>query len=405
MKFRRKCKISLALISLLIATACVSEQLSSATPDTGPIYTQAAYTVVAGMTETAQTDTEQETEIVQTKIARGNLAAQTVAARMTRQASTTNSPDVLAPTATLTVSPTSTQTPSPLPTLTQPSNCDRADFLADISSETTTVLYPGEVFRKTWRFQNVGRCTWTPDYRLVMVNGEFQGGTSVPIPMYVQPGQVIDITTTLVAPGRSGSYTSYWNLRNTSGQLFGFGPYGEAPLVIQTYVVDTNESFSYNFATNYCAADWRTGAGMISCSGIKDEAIGFVIFLDYPILENGDPAGPSLWTLPNNSANGWISGTYPPILIRQGDHFKSKVGCLYDIPDCNVLFQVEYETMDGSVQTLGRWRESYNGLVTTINIDLSPLAGQYIRFIFTVTVQNNQPLDANNVWAFPRIGP
>jgi hypothetical protein len=268
-----------------------------------------------------------------------------------------------------------------------------------------SVYYPGEVFSKIWRLQNVGYCTWTTGYSLVMVNGDFRGGVSVSLPNYVRPGQTIDISLGLVAPYQPGNYIGYWNLRNSSGQYFGFGPLAQTPITVQALVVETGAGYSYDFSTNYCTAQWRTGAGVLSCSEIEDEERGLVILLDYPTLENGVQVGPGLWTHPNNKNDGWISGSYPPVLVRPGDHFRTKVGCLADSSGCDVIFQVEYEIMDGPVATLGQWHETFDGRITTINIDLSSLSGQYVKFIFTVTVQNNQPADANGVWLFPRLGP
>jgi len=413
MRALKTIRVAIVLISLTVTSACISPiqpQPTAETLDAAAIYTQAAQTVIARLTEEVLVDAADKTQAALTESANLNLAVQTVAAKMTLEAGTEEATAPPLPTATPNVSPSATPVPLPPtspPPPTQPAyvNCDRADFVADLSPVSDSVYYPGEVFSKIWRLQNVGYCTWTPDYSLVMVNGDFQGGVSVSLPNYVRPGQTIDISLGLVAPYQPGSYIGYWNLRNSSGQYYGFGPLGQTPITVQALVVETGAGYSYDFSTNYCRAEWRTGAGVISCTEFEDDERGLVILLDYPTLENGVQVGPGLWTHPNNKNNGWISGAYPPVLVRPGDHFKTKIGCLADSPGCDVIFQVEYEIMDGPVATLGQWREIYDGRIANINIDISSLAGQYVKFIFTVTVQNNQPGDANGVWLFPRIGP
>jgi hypothetical protein len=401
-KIWRSFGLVLILVCLALTSAClgVQSQTVAQTANAATIYTQAAQTMLVQITETAGDDLAQKTQISETEQARIEMAVQTISGRLT-------SAVPASPTATLSpppnpeIIPTYTPTPQPTPA---PDNCDRVDFVGDYSTNNDTIFYPGEVFQKTWRFQNVGGCTWTPDYRLVMVSGDFQGGTSIALEEYVRPGQTIDLTFALVAPNQPGNYIGYWNFQNSAGQYFGLGPEGESPITLQALVIEGGAYVAYDFATNYCAAEWRSRAGILPCLGFDEETNGFVVLLDYPELENGPDTGPALWMHPYNSNNGWISGSYPAVVIRRGDRFKAKLGCLIDSPDCDITFQVEYELMNGAVQTLGQWRETYDGRVTAINQDLSYLAGQSVKFIFTVTVQNNQPDDANGVWVYPRIG-
>lgn len=135
-----------------------------------------------------------------------------------------------APTQTLsppTPVPTSTPIPAtntPLPTATPVSYCDWVSFVKDVTVPDGSNFAPGETFIKTWRLNNRGTCTWTPDYMLVYTSGPQMGGTTaVRLPGYVSPGQTVDVSVTLTAPDTSGKYVGYWMLRNSSGALFGFG--------------------------------------------------------------------------------------------------------------------------------------------------------------------------------------
>jgi hypothetical protein len=236
-----------------------------------------------------------------------------------------------------------------------------------------------------------------------MVNGEFQGSTKVPMPGYVRPGQTVDISVTLVAPRQSGIHTGFWNISSSTGQLFGFGPLGEDPLTVQAIIQPSAAGVYYDFARNYCSAQWRSGAGILNCASLADEDVGLVALLDYPVTERGPEPGPGLWTHPNNSNNGFITGVFPPVIIRRGDRLQATVGCLVDSPGCNVIFQIEYEIVGGQVNTLGQWSEVYDARLNSVNVDLTFLDGYLVRFIFTVMVQNNQPQDAQGIWLAPQI--
>src|SRR5512140_2447803 len=62
-----------------------------------------------------------------------------------------------------------TSTPIPptnTPVPTAVSFCDWVKFIKDVTIPDGTQLSVNEVFTKTWRLQNRGTCTWTPDYML-----------------------------------------------------------------------------------------------------------------------------------------------------------------------------------------------------------------------------------------------
>jgi hypothetical protein len=137
----------------------------------------------------------------------------------TMAAITQSAPTAIPATATP-VPPTATQTPLP----TAVTYCDWVKFIKDVTIPDGTKLSTNEVFTKTWRLQNRGTCTWTPDYMLVYTSGSPMGlTTAVRLNGYVAPGQTIDVSVTLTAPASAGNYVGYWMLRNPSGTLFGAG--------------------------------------------------------------------------------------------------------------------------------------------------------------------------------------
>ena len=102
------------------------------------------------------------------------------------------------------------------------STCVNAmSYVKDVTIRDGEVFGPNESFRKTWRIYNNGSCTWDQNYTLQLVNGEGMNGSSVRIPTVVKPGQTVDVSVDLVAPGRSGAHKGYWQMRSPQGAGFG----------------------------------------------------------------------------------------------------------------------------------------------------------------------------------------
>lgn len=120
-----------------------------------------------------------------------------------------------------------TNTPVPptnTPVPTAVSYCDWVKFVKDVTIPDGTQLSTHEVFIKTWRLQNRGTCTWTPDYMLVFTSGTQMGPTTaVRLNAYVAPGETVDVSVTLTTPASAGHHIGYWMLRNSYGTLFGAG--------------------------------------------------------------------------------------------------------------------------------------------------------------------------------------
>jgi hypothetical protein len=132
--------------------------------------------------------------------------------------------------------PTTTQPTATVqqPTSTQQPNCtDLAKFVNETIPDNTA-YGPGAQFIKTWTLQNVGTCTWTPDYALVFVRGEQMGGTSPsPIGQSVAPNGTIQIYLPQTAPAASGEHQGWWALRNLRGQNFALGADGSKPFWVK----------------------------------------------------------------------------------------------------------------------------------------------------------------------------
>ncbi len=113
-----------------------------------------------------------------------------------------------------------TVTPTPRPPMSPTPLCDVAQYLRDVTIPDGTVLLPGQRFTKTWRFKNIGVCTWNDEYQLFLDAGEPMGGSVFQtLAGDVAPGDTVDFYIELKAPLNPGAYRGYWRLRNPAGVL------------------------------------------------------------------------------------------------------------------------------------------------------------------------------------------
>lgn len=329
------------------------------------------------------------------------------AAAQTLEAMSTQGVGTLTPQSTGTLSIT-TPSATPFSTFTtvpplQPVNrCDAAEFVSDVTYPDGSNVSLGSTFTKTWRIQNVGTCTWTTAYSLIFVSGErFGAPTSVSLPGNVAPGQTIDLSINLTAPNSNGRYRGDWKLRNASGVLFGVGSSASSNFYVDVSVTGYAVQ-AYDFVAEYCEAEWVNDSQGLPCPGVEGDSEGFVQVLNSPRLENGNTQGKALLTYPPKSNTGWISGTYRGFDIQSGDRLQALISCLHEANDCDATFRLSYQIGNGAVRTLGQWREIYEGQFYSVNLDLSALRGERVKFIFTVFTNGNSHEDFA-LWVNPRI--
>ncbi len=113
-------------------------------------------------------------------------------------------------------------------------------------------------------------------------------------------------------------------------------------------------------------------------------------------------AQPGLLTVPQLSENGFILGIYPYINIQTGDRFEATISCEDDAKNCVVLFRVSYIDSDGIIHDLWATGEKNDGKATQIDLDLTPLVGQNVKFVLSVFALNSST-DNKAIWATPRI--
>jgi len=287
------------------------------------------------------------------------------------------------------------------------STCDRASFVADVTIPDGTAMAGGTPFTKTWRLQNAGTCTWTTSYRLVFSGGDYMGAaaSAFNLPTSVAPGASIDLSVNLTAPITAGNYIGYWKLRNAYGTDFGVGASGTSPFLVNINV-SSSYSSAYNFVANACDATWTSGAGALPCPGIDGDVRGFVLKLGSHLMEDGLASAEGLLTFPQYVTDGYIQGKYPGFTVQNGDHFQSYVGCQNGGPsNCYVIFRLAYQIGAGPILTLKTAAERLDvpsGLVYRMDVDLSGLAGENVKFILKVEAYGS-PSGDRAVWSAPRI--
>jgi len=264
---------------------------------------------------------------------------------------------------------------------------DRAQFVSDVTVPDGTRYDPNATFTKTWRLRNIGTCTWTTSYTMVFDTGTQMGSTaSVPFPSSVAPGQSIDLSVPMTAPGSAGRYIGYWRFKNASGVLFGIGVNANKSWWVEINVSGTAPvGVAYDFTANAGSATWSSGAGGLSFPGTNADPKGWSARLDRPSFESGVTASqPGLFFSPQQITNGFIQAVYPDFTVQRGDRFQTTVGCELNATSCYVAYRLDYQ-VGGTIRTFWTFRERYERLTYTANLDLSPLAGQTVKFILYVS--------------------
>ena len=307
-----------------------------------------------------------------------------------------------------------------------PAACDAAGFVTDVPVPAGALMAPGQAFTKTWRLRNSGSCPWTTGYALVFVDGDAMNApAAVGLSAEVAPGTTVDLSIDMQAPAQPGEYTGFWRLRNADGMQFGTGE--NQPFFVQievsteqaavtpspggataaptalTSAPGSGQAADILLANTYCDAEWRTQSGTLRCPGTLGSSIGYVVLSTNPQLE-GTPQddGPVLLTVPNKVSDGAITGKFPAITVERGMRFRAELGCLKGVFSCEVVYQLNYIVGNSQPASLGQWAHTYRGTLQSIDVDLSPLAGQEVQLILAV-LSNGPSAGDLAVWVNPRI--
>jgi hypothetical protein len=192
-------------------------------------------------------------------------------------------------------------------------------------------MQPGQSFTKIWRLQNVGTCTWTKSYAVAYFSGEQMGApASVPLAGNVAPGQSVDISVDMLAPGAPGKFQGNWKLRNASNVLFGIGPNSSAPFWVRIVVANTPTATKSvtvtSTPTTPAAANTPTATPVVRVSGTVNLSPADTLDLDTSMINGG--AGSDLLYEINGSAQHQLTPQNNAIIGVYGTSQPSKAICL-----------------------------------------------------------------------------
>ncbi len=218
MNHKSGAKLSITILALLLISTACNLPAASPTPDLGFIV--------------AQTQTAAALSLWLTATAAQPQAIET----LVPQPAGTQAP----------ISPSQTAVPSASPTPSGPTptaSCsDKAKFISETIPDESS-FSPGQSFTKSWTLQNVGTCTWTPDYSLVLDRGDALDSVSAqPLGVSVSPNASIKIELPLKAPEQPGTYESYWMLQNQRGEKFGLGNDAKVAFWVKIIVLQGSQS-------------------------------------------------------------------------------------------------------------------------------------------------------------------
>jgi len=283
--------------------------------------------------------------------------------------------------------------------------CYWAQFVADVTIPDGTSFAPNTAFKKTWRLKNIGTCAWNSnDVSLIFESGErMNAPASLALPTTVNPGQTVDITVDMTSPANAGHYFGYWKFKSNSGGSFGIGSTAQKTFWVEIRVASSSTGAGYDFTAKANEAAWSSGAGALTFPGTDGNANGFGLSQPNPKLENGvTSAQAGLLFAPNNITNGYVQATYPAFRVQSGDRFQATIGCEQGATNCYVAYSLNYQFGNGPVKTYWTFREKYEGWTYNVNLDLSPLANQDVKFTLVVSAYGS-PVGDRALWVNPII--
>lgn len=319
--------------------------------------------------------------------------------------------------------------PTVAPTVVPPTaaptqdTCNQAKWVEDVTVPDGSVYLPNVDFTKTWRLQNVGTCTWNTSYAVVYSGGDHMGEPAATSLLgNVPPGATVDLSVKMKSPAENGEYTTNFMLRSDTGLLFGTGSSFNAPIFANIKVnkimlllptldlggimpIFPLETLVYNFAANYCSADWMNASGGdLDCPGNTSDAAGYVVRYDDPKLSDGETYnGVAILTHPQWVDGGSIGGSFPQFTVENGMKFRATLGCRYNGNACDVRYYLRYyEQGVSGLKQITYWDIKYSDTPLAVDVDLSGLAGKNIKILLQV-VTNGSPNQDWAQWVNPRI--
>jgi hypothetical protein len=224
-RFHKLIQAALNLMILAALSSCAGQAATAApTVDIGAVKTAAAATAIVELTKIAgQASPTTAPSRTPTTTPAAQTPAQTANATVAAGGLPATETPVVAPMAGTPAVPSLTPFKTAAPANTGPT-CFNSKFVADVTIPDGTVMQPGEKFRKIWRVQNTGTCSWDEGFGFVRWAGPDLGASNIYYSKNDQPvgsGGVVDFGLDMRAPYEPGDYIAHWVMISDSGKTFG----------------------------------------------------------------------------------------------------------------------------------------------------------------------------------------
>ena len=176
-----------------------------------------------------------------------------------------------------------------------------------------------------------------------------------------------------------------------------------------------------DFVATVCTATWTSSGEHLLCPGDPaDTGPGYVDRVDGTTTDSGLQVDvPALLVIPAYENDfGGIFGAYPPLTVYPGDAFRATIACQESETPCNISFALDYFDELGIYRHLSETtgplpfseQDTAAGATSQIDVDLSALAGQTVKFVLAVRgewdrTENRALWIAPHVWRDPNATP
>lgn len=194
-------------------------------------------------------------------------------------------------------------------------------------------------------------------------------------------------------------------------------PATEAPTVIapteQPIAHKPTYQVIYDFQELYCQAKWTNNGQELPCPAddYTTSAAGVVSIANETDMESVTLVGDAAlltWPAHDGSFRG-IFGTYPPIMLQEGDRFEATIGCMGVTTagdECSVEYSLEYIDENGnyvdSSMTGWHWTETNDGVLHDIFVSFNGFGGRELRLVLVVRDEGD-PTDDTALWLHPQL--
>ncbi len=157
----------------------------------------------------------------------------------------------------------------------------------------------------------------------------------------------------------------------------------------------------YDFVEKANLVNWQAGPPTVDLSypGEPGDSEGFVRSVSGERWETGGTIqGTCLEMHPRWVEDGWVSGAYTDLfhndyVVQEGDRFRATVGLLQGAGEGDVNFRVMIRTSDAGNNWIATVHDTYGDGLKTIDVDLTPYAGNRADFILRVEANGESTQD------------